>query len=242
MRSKTLLSISAVQWKPSASVCVSAQQKSIILTIKIAGDQKAVVLIVLGLGLSEGCCPLLEGMTDLWSHLRASVPESGTQPSTMAWAFRTKACRVTNVVPEVGLQAADCNQIWGCAPKTRIRKFCDWLQWHSNSIPTFSSTKCAQVAVSSILGSGEIWRCISSPKCNAKKLLQNDSESLLSPVHGLVLIVPLALENQWNDSPYHLFVRNGLLQRMTPQKKYSREWNEGKVLSHGSELAEIFPV
>lgn len=54
------------------------------------------VLAVLGLVLSEGCCPLLEGMSDLWSYLRASVPESGTKPSTMAEAFRTKARSVIN--------------------------------------------------------------------------------------------------------------------------------------------------
>lgn len=41
------------------------------------------ILVVLGLRLSKSCCPLLEGMSDIWSHVKASVPESTTEPSTI---------------------------------------------------------------------------------------------------------------------------------------------------------------
>lgn len=84
---KTLLSIRAVQWSHHASACIPGQQNSLILIIKTACDRKAVILVVLGLWLSEGSCPLLEGMPRLWSCLRASIPESGTKPLTMTGAF-----------------------------------------------------------------------------------------------------------------------------------------------------------
>lgn len=77
--------------------------------------------------MSEGCCPLLEGMSGFWPGLGASVPDSGTKPLKVAQALRTRAHSMTKLITAVDLYAANCNQIRVCAPANRIMKFYEQL-------------------------------------------------------------------------------------------------------------------
>lgn len=71
---KYLLSIPAVQQKQHASISIPAQQRSLLSIIKVVTDPKAMLLVVLGLWLRNGCCPLLERMILPWLLLKASLP------------------------------------------------------------------------------------------------------------------------------------------------------------------------